>query len=42
MTESPEQIATRLMAPNNPSGLWTYDQVRALIIEAVKAGRKPK
>lgn len=38
MTESPEQIATRLMAPASASALWTYDQVRALIIEAVKAG----
>ena len=35
--ESPEQIATRLMAPNNPSGLWTYEQVRALIIEAAES-----
>lgn len=36
---TPEQIADRLMAPASPSALWTYDQVRALIIEAAKAAR---
>lgn len=41
-TESPEKIATRLIAPASTSALWTYDQVRALLIEAVKAGRKQK
>jgi hypothetical protein len=34
--ESPEQIAARLMAPASTSALWTYGQVRALIIAAVR------
>lgn len=37
LAESPEQIATRLMAPASPSALWTHDQVRALIIEAAES-----
>lgn len=42
MTESPEQIATRLMAPASTSALWTYEQVRALLIEAVSEDRRRK
>jgi predicted trehalose synthase len=37
MKETPEQIATRLMAPASPSALWTHDQVRRLIIEATES-----
>jgi hypothetical protein len=37
MTESPEQIADRLMAPAATSALWTHDQVRRLIIEAAES-----
>lgn len=36
MSDTPEAIATRLMAPASTSALWTHDQVRALIIAAVK------
>lgn len=42
MKETPEEIATRLMAPASPSALWTHAQVRALLIDAVKAGAAVK
>lgn len=35
--ETPEQIADRLLAPNNPSGWWTYDQVRRVVTEAAES-----
>jgi hypothetical protein len=34
--ETPEEIATSLMAPASPSALWTHAQVRALLIEAAQ------
>jgi hypothetical protein len=34
---TPEEIAARLMAPGTTSALWTYDQVRRLIIEAAES-----
>jgi len=36
MKETPEEIASRLMAPGTSSALWTYDQVRSLIIAAAE------
>lgn len=39
MKEPPEQIAARLMAPAAQSALWTYDQVKALIIKAIEEER---
>ena len=39
MKPTPEQIATRLMAPAGSEALWTYKQVRALIIRAVEEAR---
>lgn len=39
MTETPEQIASRLMHPAGDFALWTYDQVKALIIRAVEEER---
>ena len=40
MNETLEQIADRLMAPASTSALWTYDQVRLLLLEATKAGHE--
>jgi len=39
MRESPEQIAARIMAPASLSALWTHEQVRALIIQAIREDR---
>lgn len=39
MKQSPVKIASRLMAPASTSALWTYDQVRTLIIEAIREER---
>jgi len=39
MLETPEQIAARIMAPASLSALWTHDQVRALIIQAIREER---
>ncbi|MFD2646364.1 hypothetical protein ACFSX5_00990 [Devosia albogilva] len=36
-----EQIADELMASASPSALWTYDQVRELLISAVRKARTP-
>ena len=35
--ESSEEMADRLMAPASPAALWTYDQVRMLLIEAAES-----
>jgi hypothetical protein len=37
MKDTPEQIADRLMSPGTTSAWWTYEQVRALIIEAAES-----
>lgn len=39
MKETPAKIAARLMAPASTSAVWTYDQVRTLIIEAIREDR---
>jgi hypothetical protein len=37
--ESPEQVAARLMAPAATSAYWSFDQVKDMIIEAVREER---
>lgn len=39
MKPTPEQIAARLMSPAGSSALWTYPQVKALLIKAVEEER---
>lgn len=39
MKPTPEQIAARLMSPASESALWTYPQVKALLIKAVEEER---
>jgi hypothetical protein len=39
MNPAPEQIAARLMSPASESALWTYTQVKALLIKAVEEER---
>ena len=40
MQETPEQIAARLMAPASQSALWSYDQMQALLVQAIREERK--
>lgn len=39
MKQSPVKIASRLMAPSSTSAVWSYDQVRTLIVEAIREER---
>jgi hypothetical protein len=39
MKPTPAQIAARLMAPASTSAYWSFDQVEALIIEAIREER---
>ena len=39
MKDTPAQIASRLMAPATASASWSFEQVEALIIEAIREER---